>query len=604
MAGGHFSDGSYRIGFHPYHRGEGPTNGRSYENVTSHQTELIGEKGRMMEERIWHRAYVAGVPPTLNIEYITMDAVLKRTASRFPGQAALILMGKEITYQELNDSVDRLAAALDGLGVKKNDKVALILPNIPQMVIATYALFRLGAVAVMNNPLYTPTELAHNLSDSGARMAIAMDLFVPTVLSLKGKTKIEQVVVCHARDYLPANGGDDPMVKEVAVLHFDVPPESGVYEFSALLEGPASPPDTKISFSDTAAFVYTGGTTGISKAVVISHENTSVAAQQFRAWLFDTEDGQERLLAVLPFFHVAGYNCMMNISIMRGWTNILVPRPTPDTICELTLRFKPTMFGGVPTMYVGLLNHPKFMSQKMDFIKGCFSGTAPMALETVRQWEAHTGSSIIDGYGLSETTASATWNPWRGKMKLGSAGIPLPDTDCRIVDAETGTRDMKCGETGEILLKGPQVTQAYYNNPEATAEVIRDGWLSTGDIGYLDEDGYLFIVDRKKDVIIAGGYKIYPREVDEVLYQHPKVQAACVVGIPDTYRGETVKAFVVLKQDEAATEKEIIDFCKLKLAAYKVPKYVEFRQTLPQTAVGKILRRVLRDEELAARKAK
>jgi len=562
-------------------------------------------KGRIMEERIWHKAYVAGVSPTLNIERITMDAVLKRTASRFPDTVALILMGKEITYRELNESVDRFAAALAGLGVKKNDKVALILPNIPQMVIATYALFRLGAVAVMNNPLYTPGELEHNLNDSGARMAISMDLFVPTVLSLKGKTKIEKVVVCHARDYLPADGGDDPAVKEVAALHFDVPPESGVYEFSALLSGLfSSPPETRVDFDEPAAFVYTGGTTGISKAVVISHANSSIAAQQFGAWLFDAEDGKERILAVLPFFHVAGYTDMMNIAIMRGWTNILVPRPTPEAICELTLRFKPTMFGGVPTMYVGLLNNPKFSSAKIDFIKGCFSGTAPMALEIVHQWHALTGSSIIDGYGLSETCASATWSPWGGKTKLGSAGVPLPETDCRIVDPETGAKDLKLGEAGEILIKGPQVMMEYYNNPKATAEVIRDGWLSTGDIGYLDEEGYLFIVDRKKDVIIAGGYKIYPREVDEVLYQHPKVQTACVVGIPDAYRGETVKAFVVLKPAETATEKDIVDFCRSKLAAYKVPKYVEFRQTLPQTAVGKILRRVLRDEELAAGKAK
>jgi long-chain acyl-CoA synthetase len=565
----------------------------------------MGEKGNSMEDRIWHKAYVAGVSPTLNIERITMGAVLKRTASRFPDHVALILMGKEITYRELDESVDRFAAALHGLGVKKNDKVALILPNIPQMVIATYALFRLGAVAVMNNPLYTPAELEHNLNSSGARVAVAMDLFVPTVLSLKGTTKIEKVVVCHARDYLPADAGDDSLLKEVAALHFDIPPESGVYEFSALLAGPSSsPPDTKVDFDDPAAFIFTGGTTGVSKAVVISHANSSVAAQQFRAWLFDTEDGKERLLAVLPFFHVAGYTDMMNNAIMRGWTNILVPRPTPDTICELTLRFKPTLFGGVPTMFVGLLNHPKFTSTKMDFIKGCFSGAAPVALETIHQWEALTGSSIVELYGLSETSALATFNPWRGKTKLGRVGIPLPEVACRIVDVETGTKDRKLGEAGEILLKGPQVTKEYYNNPEATAEVIRDGWLSTGDIGYLDEDGYLFIVDRKKDVIIAGGYNIYPREVDEVLYQHPKVQAACVVGIPDTYRGETVKAFVVLKQGETATEKEIVDFCKSKLAAYKVPKYVEFRPALPQTAVGKILRRVLRDEELAARKAK
>jgi long-chain acyl-CoA synthetase len=555
-----------------------------------------------MEERIWHKAYVDGVSPTMEFERITMDAALKRSAARFPDHPALILMGKEITYRDLNDSVGRFAAALAGLGIGKDDKVALILPNIPQMVIATYALFRLGAVAVMNNPLYTPAELEHNLNNSGARLAIAMDLFVPTVLSLKEKTPIEKVVVCHVRDYLPAPA-DDALTTELHSLHFDIPPADGIYEFSALLAGTApEPPETAVSLDDPAAFIFTGGTTGVSKAVVISHANSSFAAQQFKAWLFDTKDGEERLLAVLPFFHVAGYTDMMNNAIFRGWTNILVPRPTPDGICELTLRFKPTLFGGVPTMFVGLLNHPRFTSEKMDFIKGCFSGAAPVALETVRQWEALTGAQIVELYGLTETSALATFNPWRGRTKPGSVGIPLPETDCRIVDTDTGTRTLPQGEAGEILLKGPQVTGGYFKNPEATAEVLKDGWLSTGDIGYLDEDGYLFIVDRKKDVIIAGGYNIYPREVDEVLYQHPKVLAACVVGIPDAYRGETVKAFVVLKPEQTASEKEIIDFCKAKLAAYKVPKYVEFRQALPQTAVGKILRRVLRDEELLSRK--
>jgi long-chain acyl-CoA synthetase len=262
----------------------------------------------------------------------------------------------------------------------------------------------------------------------------------------------------------------------------------------------------------------------------------------------------------------------------------------------MMLRYKPSLFGGVPTMFVGLLNHPKFKSSKFDFIKGCLSGAAPLSLETIRQWEEATGSTIVELYGLTETAALATFNPWRGKTKIGSVGVPVPETDCRIVDIETGEKDLKQGEAEEILIKGPQVTQGYFRNPAATDDAITEGWLSIGDIGYLDDEGYLFIVDRKKDVIIAGGYNIYPREVDEVLYQHLKIQAACVVGIPDAYRGETVKAFVVLKQGETASEEEIINFCKERLAVYKVPKMIEFREALPQTIVGKILRRALRDE--------
>ena len=551
-----------------------------------------------MEKRVWHQAYVQGVSPSIEFEPLTLFEVLERTAKHHPDRTALILMGREITFGELLDAVNQFAAALAGLGVKKDDKVALILPNIPQMVIATYALFRLGAVAVMNNPLYTENELEHNLKDSDACMAVCLDLLVPRVLSLRSKTAIANIIVCHVRDYLPSSEGDS-FTQELHALHFDIEPQAGIHEFQALLNSATShAPPVSVSPEDPAAFIYTGGTTGISKAVVVSHANSCAAVQQFKTWLFDTKDGGERLLAVLPFFHVAGYTDIMNNGIFRGWTIILVPRPTPDTIIELTKRYRPTLFGGVPTMFIGLLNHPKFKSERWDFIKGCLSGAAPLALETIREWEAVTGSTIVELYGLSETTALATFNPWRGKAKIGSVGVPVPETDCRIVDAAFGTKEMKQGEPGEILIKGPQVARAYYKNPQATADSIRDGWLYTGDIGYLDEEGYLFIVDRKKDVIIAAGYNIYPREVDEVLYQHPKVQAACVIGVPDAYRGETVKAFVVPREGQSVTEEELIAFCREKLAAYKIPKQVEFRTALPQSSVGKVLRRALRDEEL------
>jgi long-chain acyl-CoA synthetase len=279
----------------------------------------------------------------------------------------------------------------------------------------------------MNNPLYTESELEHNLKDSDARMAICLDFFVPRVISLKAKTDIGKVVTCHARDFLPAAGADeDAMTQELRALHLDIEPQEGVYEFMELLAaGSPNPPRTEVAFEDPAAFIYTGGTTGISKAVVISHANSSAAAQQFKAWLFDIEDAKERLLAVLPFFHVAGYTDIMNNAIYRGWSIILVPRPTPDIIIELTLKYRPSMFGGVPTMFVGLLNHPKFAAAKLDFIKGCLSGAAPLALETIRDWEKATGSTIVELYGLSETTALATFNPWRGKTKIGSVGVPI-----------------------------------------------------------------------------------------------------------------------------------------------------------------------------------
>ncbi len=559
-------------------------------------------EGSGMENKIWHKSYVPGVPASIEYERIALPDALRRSARLYPENAALIMMGNTITYSQLDEQVDRFASALAGLGIGKADRVALILPNIPQMVIATYALFRLGAVAVMNNPLYTDRELEHNLADSGSKAAICLDFFVPRVISLKDKTRVETVIVCHIRDFIPAP--QSQIQKDHYNLHMDIEPQKGVCEFMDLLKSaPAAMSGESAGFDDLAALIYTGGTTGVSKAVMLSHANSSIAVQQFKAWMFDLKDGEERVLAVLPFFHVAGYTDIMNQCIYRGFTAVLVPWPDAGVIHTMIREYRPTVFGAVPTLYVGLMNHPEFAKTDFSFIKGCLSGAAPMALETIKAWERVVGATIIELYGLTETTAICHFNPWGGKTKVGSVGVPVPDTDCRIVDIETGLADQPCNQPGEVLVKGPQVCSGYYGKPDETGLAIRDGWLSTGDIGYMDDDGYLFIVDRKKDIIIAGGYNIYPREIDEVLYEHPKIKDACSFGIPDTYRGETVKAVIVLKEGAVATEKEIQDYCREKLSAYKVPKMIEFRQQLPVSATGKILRRVLRDEEIAKQKA-
>ncbi|MBN1532791.1 MAG: long-chain fatty acid--CoA ligase [Spirochaetes bacterium] len=551
-----------------------------------------------MKNMPWHKSYVPGVPASIDYERITMPEALRSSARRHPDNAALIMMGNAISFAQLDGYVDRFAAALAELGVGKGDTVALILPNIPQMVIATYALFRLGAVAVMNNPLYTERELEHNLADSGAKTAICLDFFVPRVLALREKTGVAAVITCHMRDFIPS--AETKMQKDHYNLHMEIAPQEGLFEFMDLLKGaPAAPPAVQVGFDDLAALMYTGGTTGVSKAVMLSHGNSSISVQQFRAWLFDLEEGKERVLAVLPFFHVAGYTDIMNQCIYRGFTAILVPRPDAAIIHTMIREYRPTVFGAVPTLYVGLMNHPEFRNTDFSFIKGCLSGAAPMAMETLRAWEAVVGTPIIELYGLTETTAICHFNPWRGTAKVGSVGVPVPDTECRIVDLETGQTDLPFSQPGEVIVRGPQVCGGYYGKPEETMQSLRDGWLYTGDIGYMDDQGYLFIVDRKKDLIIAGGYNIYPREIDEVLYEHPKVKDACSFGIPDSYRGETVKAVVVLKPDESATEKEMEDFCRERLSAYKVPKQFEFREQLPLSATGKILRRVLRDEAMA-----
>ena len=550
-----------------------------------------------MEERIWHKAYAPQVSSSIEYENITLPEALARAAQKYPDNAALIMMGKKVSYGQLNEQVDRFAAALSRLGIRKGDKVSIVLPNMPQMVIATYALFRLGAVVVMNNPLYTQRELQHQLNDSDSKMAICMDLLVPRILSVKDRTQIEAVIACHIRDYLPFPVKQlFPIVKRQ--MHRKSQPSEGVLEFMDLVKGaPAAPPRTDVSFDDLACLMYTGGTTGVSKGVMLSHGNVSINVQQFAALLFDAEEGKESVIGILPFFHAAGFTGGMNHCIYRGFTHVLVPRPDADTLLKLTVKHRPAYFGCVPTLYVGILNHPDFPKQDLSFIKGCISGAAPLAIETIREWDERVGAPIIEVYGMTELSPVSHANPWRANMKPGSVGIPLPDTDCRIVDVATGTRDLGAGESGEILLKGPQMSRGYYRKPEETAEAFRDGWFHTGDIGYMDEEGYLFIVDRKKDMIIAGGFNIYPREIDEVLFEHPKVKEACAVGLPDPYRGETLKAFIVRRCGETLTEEEVVAYCRERLAAYKVPKQIEFVEELPKSAIGKVLRRELREME-------
>jgi long-chain acyl-CoA synthetase len=551
-----------------------------------------------MEDRFWHKAYAPGVPASLNYENITLQDALVRTARRFPDSISLIMMGKKITFRELDELVNRFAGALADLGVRKGDKVALILPNMPQLVIATYAVFRLGAVVVMNNPLYTESELEHQLNDSESKTAICMDLLVPRIQKLKSKTGIETIIACHIRDYLPFPLKQIfPIAKRQ--MHRNTDPNEGVHDFLDLVKKyPANPPDTDISWDDPAILLYTGGTTGVSKGVVHTHGTICTNVQQIKAWIPDVEPGKDLMLGTLPFFHSAGFTAGMNTCLYQGITLALIPRPEPGIILKMTRKYQPQWFPCVPTIYVGILNHPNFSGSIFSSVKGCLSGAAPLAMETIRDWDEKVGATIIEVYGLTETAPVSHANPWGGKTKVSSVGVPLPDTDCRIVDVETGTKEMPIGESGEILLKGPQLTPGYYKRPDETSESIRNGWFHTGDVGYMDDEGYLFIVERKKDMIIAGGYNIYPREIDEVLYEHPAIQEACAVGLPDPYRGETVKAYIVIKEGESLTEQEVIDYCGEKLARYKIPKAVEFMEELPKSVIGKVLRRKLREMEL------
>ena len=550
-------------------------------------------------EKLWSKSYAKGIPHQLQYESTPMPEALARTAREFPDKTALIFIDSKVSYRQLNDMANRFANALIDMGVKPGDKVAMLMPNMPQLVAATYGAWRAGAVVVMNNPLYTDVELEYQFNNSESTFLVAIDLICPRMIALRPKTKIKNLVAAHIRDHLKF-----PKKQLLPIVakdkHRNIPPTANVHEWMDLLKKyPASDPKVPIDFNGLACLQYTGGTTGVSKGVMLSHANLSKNVQQIVAWFPGFNKGEITHLGVLPIFHSFGLTCCMNICIWMGWTDVLIPRPEPQAILEAIHKYRVNFFPAVPTMYVGVLNHPEASKYSLTSIKGCFSGAAPLPVEVIKDFEAKTGSQICEGYGLSETSPVVTTNPYGGKTKVGSIGLPVSDTDIKIVDLVDGTKEMPMGEAGEVLVKGPQVTNGYYKMPEETAKTIKDGWLYTGDIGTMDTDGYFYIVDRKKDMVIAGGYNIYPREIDEVLFEHPKVLEACAVGIPDPYRGETIKAFVVLKPGESLTEEEVIKYCSEKLAKYKVPKKVEFMASLPKSGVGKVLRKELRAMEMA-----
>lgn len=549
----------------------------------------------MSFNRPWHKSYASGVPAEFQLEKITMAEALTRTAERFPDRLAFIYMGTKITYRQLEKMVNRFTRALVDLGVREGDKVAMLLPNIPQLMIADHAVYRAGAVTAMNNPLYTERELTNQLADSDATVLVTLDLLLPRALKIRGETSIRTIITCHIDDYLPFPKKQlFPFVKKG--MHRKVEPQSDVYEFMDLMARyPDTPVENKAGWDALAALIYTGGTTGVSKGAMLTHGNISSVVQVFSAWFPDLKGSPENLLGIYPVFHSAGYSVSQNLPIWNGWCCTLVPRPDADVIIDMLGKFRPTFLPGVPTIFTALLAREKFRKMDLSFVKGYFGGAAPLPEDTLNQLRTLHGAIIYDVYGATENTAFATTTPWGGKVKIGTVGVPLPNTDVKIVDLESGTREMPQGEAGEVCIKGPQVMSGYYKRPEETAQSLKDGWFYTGDIGYFDSEGYLTISDRKKDMIVASGFNVYPKEIDETLFEHPGILEACCIGVPDPYRGETVKAFVVTKPGVTLTEEEVISFCKGKLAAYKVPTKVEFIGELPKSAIGKIMRRTLRE---------
>ena len=555
------------------------------------------------QEKPWISHYQEGVPEFIDYEKAFLPDFLERSAWKYPDRMALSFQGYEVDYRGLKDMVDRFAACLHDLGIVKGDRVAILLPNLIPCVVAYYAALKVGAVVVMNNPLYSDRELKHQFNDSGSKLLITLDLLANRMIDLRFKTGIGKIIYTSIGDYLPfPKNLLFPLVGKKKKLAASVKPAEDVYKWKDILKKyPPNPPEVALSLDDVAQFQYTGGTTGVSKGVMLTHSNLSKQVQQCEVWFPDFQGTHQIMLGALPFFHVFGLTVAMNFAIHEGWGHVLVPKPQPQPLLETIGKYKPTFAPLVPTMYIGMLNHPDIGKTDISSIAGCFSGSAPLPLEVIREFEGKTGAVIVEGYGLTETCPVTHVNPFGGKRKVGSIGLPISDTLCRIVDLETGESDMPVGEVGELAIKGPQVMKGYWNNPGETEAVFKDGWLLTGDIAKMDEEGYFYIVDRKKDMIISGGYNVYPRDIDEVLYEHPMVQEACAIGIPHPHRGEAIKAFVVLKQGQTVTQEEILEYCAKHLAKYKLPTEVEFRDELPKTNVGKILRKELRAEEMKRR---
>lgn len=562
----------------------------------------------MPPDRPWFKHYPPEVPKELNYPFRPLGDLLREAARRFPDRTATLFFGAKMTYRELDEQADRFATALHQMGVRKGDRVAAYLPNCPPYAITYSAVLRLGAVLVNNNPLYTERELEHQLTDSGAKVLVFWDLLMPTVKSVWPKVpSVERYISASFKPYLPPLLRLLFPVAEKKILkerypNIEKPPtkDPHVADFTTLIRttSPALP-KVDLAPGDPALLQYTGGTTGKPKSAVLTHGSIGANVVQLKTWFYKDEPGKETAVLIFPMFHAAGMIIYFQ-ALAMATSMIQVPRfdrDRPDRFLKLVQKHSPTTFPGVPTLFNALASYPDIGKYNLKTVKYCLSGAAPMPLEVAHRWKAATGASLVEVFGLTEASPVTHANPVYGDQKLGSVGLPLPGTDAKIVDASDEKTELPPGKEGELIISGPQLMASYWNRPEESAKALRNGWLYTGDLAKMDEEGFFYIVDRKKDMIIAGGYNVYPNEIEGILYEHPKILEAAIIGVKDEYRGEAPKAFIVLKPGEKATAEELITYCKSKLAAYKVPKLIEFRDTLPKSVIGKVLRRELRDEK-------
>jgi len=563
-------------------------------------------------DKPWLKHYDEGVPPSIEYPTIPLDQFLADAAAKHPDHTATIfgapvgsrVLDAKLTYGQLNDQVNRFAAGLQQMGVKKGDRVAIMLPNCPQFIIAAYATWRIGGIVVCCNPLYVPREIEHLVNDSETETFVVMSQLYERVKSIRAGTALKRVIVTNVKEYFPGLLRLlFTLAKERKEGHrVDISGDADTHWFQDVIRrAPVPPVPVEVSPDEVSTLIYTGGTTGGPKGAQLSHRNLVSNAVTLNIWA-KSREAEDIMLAVMPFFHAYGLTAGMNVSIAGALSIVLIPNPRDIVhVLGAIQKHRATYYPGVPTMFVGFNNFPDREKYDLTSVRFAVSAAAPLPPEVQQRFEAITGGKMVEAYGLTETSPAATMDPI-DHPRASSLGVPLPDTDVKIVDVETGEQELAAGEIGEIIIKGPQVMQGYWRLPTETANALRigpdgePGWFYSGDIGFRDEDGYFHIADRKKDMIIAGGYNIYPADVEAVLYEHPKVKEAAVIGVPDARRGETVKAFVVLKQGETAEEEEIIAFCRERMAAYRVPRIIEFREDLPKSMVGKVLRRELREE--------
>jgi long-chain acyl-CoA synthetase len=542
--------------------------------------------------RPWLKHYDYWVRPHMTYPTRSLHEILSTTAAEMPDAPATAFLGATLSFGEIKRRTDRLAAAMRRLGIAKGDRVGIMLPNCPQYIIAAFATLRLGAIVVNINPIYTAREVLNVANDSGIRLLITLDRLAPLALGVRETTSIAHVVVTALSEY-SAEATGPPSVADTLAL-------------GQLTGGDDRPelPHVDIGPDDLAVLQYTGGTTGTPKGAMLSHGNIFANVVQAETWHYRIyQRGEARYLLVIPYFHIYAFTVGMMCGIWVGGLQILIPKYDVEQVLNAIRDFRPTYFPAVPTVFVSLLAHPKVKEYNLDLVRTFNSGGAPCPVEVLEEFERRIGRPLNEGYGLSETSPVTHSTAHLARRKYGTIGLPMPDTDMKIVDIETGTTEMPIGEPGELCIAGPQVMKGYWNRPNESADVLRrdaEGriWFHTGDIATMDADGYTSIVQRKKDLIIVDGFNVYPSEVEGVLYTHPDVRMVAVIGVPDAYHGEVVKACVVARDAEVSID-ELRAHCKANLAPYKVPNEIELRDTLPQSAVGKILYRVLRDEVAA-----